>query len=71
MAVASTWRTADQRWLVDLIVDEPGKAACVWDEGELAAELGTLAELARWMLEHAGAAVADLREVPVDDPWCE
>jgi hypothetical protein len=71
MATDSTWRTPDGRWLVDLIIDEPGTCARIWDEGQHAADLPTLGELDGWLIEHAGAAVADLEPATDPDPWCE
>jgi hypothetical protein len=35
MAVDRTWRSADRRWLVDQVVDEPGVAYRVWDRSVL------------------------------------
>jgi hypothetical protein len=40
MAVDTSWRSLDGRWLVDLVVDEPGVVARVWDEGAFAEEAG-------------------------------
>jgi hypothetical protein len=71
MAVDTTWRSPDGRWLVDLVVDEPGVAARVWDEGAFAAEATSLSELDRWLRQHGGTTMTYLRRVPSDDPWCE
>jgi hypothetical protein len=71
VAVDRTWRSGDQRWLVDQVVDEAGVAYRVWDaEGAPVGVAGNLAEL-RWLLDALGVDPDMLQEVPVTDAWCE
>jgi len=71
VAVDRTWRSADRRWLVDEVVDEPGVAYRVWDAGGVpVAEAAGPNEL-RQLLEGLGVDQDRLVPVPVDDPWCE
>ena len=71
MAVDRSWRSADQRWLVDQVVDEPGVLFRVWDaEGAPVADVADLAELSH-VLDRLGIDQDDLEQVTVADEWCE
>jgi len=71
VAVDRAWRSADRRWLVDEIVDEPGVQFRVWDAGGApVADVVDPAEL-RQVLERLGVDQDGLEQVPVTDPWCE
>jgi hypothetical protein len=71
VVVDSTWRSPDGRWEVDLLLAEPGRAARIWDEGELAVELATWAEIDPWLAAHRGRDMDDFQRVETDDSWCE
>jgi hypothetical protein len=71
VAVDRSWRSADRRWLVDQVVDEPGVQFRVWDaEGAPVADVADLAELSQ-VLDRLGVDQDGLEQVPVTDPWCE
>lgn len=66
-----TWRSADRRYLVDQVVDEPGVQYRVWDaEGAPVGEAAEASELAP-LLAGLGVDQDRLQPVPTDDPWCE
>jgi hypothetical protein len=71
VAVDRTWRSADRRFLIDEVVEEPGVAYRLWDaEGLPLADISGPGELGRILAEY-GVDQYRLEEVPVDDPWCE
>ena len=66
-----TWRSADRRWLVDEVVDEPGVTDRVWDaEGAPAATAANPAE-PRWLLDALGMDPDELQQVLASDRLCE
>ena len=71
VAVDRAWRSADRRWLVDEIVDEPGVQFRLWDaQGAPVADAAGPAQLHQ-LLERLGIDQDGLQQVPVTDPWCE
>jgi hypothetical protein len=71
VAVDRTWRSADRRYLVDQVVEEPGVQYRVWDaEGAPIADASGLADLRR-LLDGLGVDQDRLEAVPPEDPWCE
>jgi hypothetical protein len=71
MAVDRSWRSADRRYLLDQVVDEPGIGYRVWDaEGAPVGEAAGPVELRR-LLAGLGVDPDRMISVPVDDPWCE
>jgi len=70
MAVDRSWRTPDNRWLVDEVVDEPGVGYRFWHDGEFAGEVANdQAALLDWLATH-DIDVARL-EPASGDPFCE
>lgn len=71
MVVDRTWRSADRRYLVDEVVEEPGVAYRIWDaEGLPLAEARSPDELGR-LLAALDVDQNRLEQVPTEDPWCE
>jgi hypothetical protein len=71
VAVDRTWRSADRRYLVDQVVEEPGVEFRVWDaEGAPLAEVAGADQL-RAVLGELGVDQDGLESVPPEDPWCE
>ena len=72
VGILVSWRTPDNRWLVDRVIGEGDVAYQVFEEGELAAELrGPIERLREW-LTRRGVDLGDL--IPLedeDDPWSE
>jgi hypothetical protein len=72
VAVDGSWRTPDNRWLVDRVVGEPGVAYRIWCDGEPVIELpGDRTALLSWL---AARHVDVARLVPLgddEDPFCE
>jgi hypothetical protein len=63
VGVLVSWRTPDNRWLVDQVIGE-GVDYRIWEEGELIAELrGNLDVLAEW-LRRFGVDLGDLEPLP-------
>jgi hypothetical protein len=71
MAVDRTWRSADRRYLVDQVVDEPGVEYRVWDADGLPIADAEGPVGLRRVLAALGIEPERLEPVPVDDPWCE
>jgi hypothetical protein len=71
VAVDRTWRSADRRYFVDQVLEEPGVEFRVWDaEGApLAAVAGP--DQLRAVLVELGVDQDGLEPVPPEDPWCE
>ncbi len=71
MAVDRSWRSADRRYLIDQVVDEPGVEYRVWDaEGVPVGEAAGPAQL-RPLLAALGVDPDRIISVSIDDPWCE
>jgi hypothetical protein len=71
VAVERTWRSADRRYLVDQVLDEPGVEFRVWDaEGAPLAEAAGPDQL-RAVLVELGVDQDRLEPAPPEDPWCE
>ncbi len=72
MAILVSWRTPDNRWIVDRVYGEGPVEYRIFNEGQLAAELsGPIEHLREW-LTRFGVDIGDL--VPIeegDDPWSE
>ena len=74
VGILASWRTPDNRWLVDRVFGEGQVDYRIFDEGELAAELHGPLEvlvLVLWLAQR-GVDLGDL--IPLeegDDPWDE
>jgi hypothetical protein len=72
VGILVSWRTPDNRWLVDRVYGEGAVDYRVFEEGELVAELHGPLEVLREYLTRFRVDLGDLEPVPEgEDPFAE